>query len=274
MSSRSARASVLVLRALAIMVFVLPLAIMITGSLRQVGLPPGDGLSLLPADPTLSSFRDLDTVIPWRRLAWNSVLVSLVAVPVTVVVASWAGFAMANLPPRSRRVLLGLTVGLLMVPLPMLWIARFVLYLKLGVLGTLLPLMAPALAATTPFTVLLAYRAFRRVPPELFQAARLEGASAVRTWWSVGVPLTTATTTAIAAIAFTFHWGNFLDALLYVQRSAEATLPLGVGELASLDPTELPLMLAGAVVLSLPPVLALLAAQRWLLAAVDVTSDR
>ena len=74
----------------------------------------------------------------------------------------------------------------------MLWVARFALYLRLGVLDTLVPLMAPALAATTPFTVLLAYRAFRGLPPEQWEAARLEGAAALATWWRVGLPLTRA----------------------------------------------------------------------------------
>jgi multiple sugar transport system permease protein len=255
-------------------VFLAPLAFMVSGSFRRVGAVPPRGFELLPADPGLSSYTRLPDEIPLGTALRNSALVVAVAVPVTVVVASWAGFALSQLAPRSRRALLGLTLGLLMVPLPMLWVARFVGYLKLGLLDTLVPLMAPAFAATTPFTVLLAYRAFRRVPPELFEAARAEGAGALRTWWQVGLPLAGATTTAIGAIAFTVHWGNYLDALLYVRRQSHETLPLAVGKLVTLDPTELPIMLAGAVVLSLPPVLALLLAQRRLLSSVDLAGER
>ena len=257
------------LRLLVVVVFLTPLAVVLAGSLREVGTPPPVGVDVLPDRASLSSYDRLGDVVPLGRLLRNSLLVVLVAVPLATLVASWAGFALAQLPARSRRLLVGLTTGLLLVPLPMLWIPRFVLYLELGVLDTLVPLIAPALAATTPFTVLLAYRAFRRIPPELWEAARLEGASAVTTWWRVGLPLVTATTTALAAVAFVFHWGNYLDALLYAQSEATRTLPLGIGELATLDGVEQPVLFAGAAVLALPAVLALLAVQRPLLGLGD-----
>ena len=261
------------LRFAVIVVFLAPLAFMVTGSLRRTGIAPPEGLELVPRGAGLSSYGRISDFVPLGRLTLNSLLVVAVAVPVTVVVASWAGFALAQLPRRTRRGLLAVVIGLLMVPLPMLWVARFVIYLRLGILNTMLPLMAPALAATTPFTVLLAYRSFARVPPELFQMARLEGASALRTWWSVGLPLVRATTTAIAAVAFTFHWGNYLDALLYTQTEDKRTLPLGVAELAELDSGDLPIMLAGAVLLAVPAVLALLLVQRPLLSSVDLATD-
>lgn len=257
------------LRLLVVVVFLAPLALVLAGSLRRVGLPPPSGLELLPASPGLTAYGRLGELTPLGRLLRNSLLVVLVAVPLATLIASWAGFALAQLPPRSRRWLVGLTTALLLVPLPMLWIPRFVLYLEVGVLDSLVPLVAPALAATTPFTVLLAYRAFRRVPPELWEAARLEGASALATWWRVGLPLVGATTTAIAAVAFVFHWGNYLDALLYAQSEGTRTLPLGLGELATVDAAEQPVLFAGAVVLALPAVLALLAVQRPLLALQD-----
>ena len=259
----------LLVRALLIVVFLLPIALAVTGSLRRLGLPTPSGLELLPTDPSLSSYRDLGERVPLGLLIRNSVLVTLVAVPLTVLLASWAGFALAQLRDRPRRLLVGTAVALLLVPLPMLWIARFVLYLKLGVLDTLVPLMAPALAATTPFTVLLAYRAFRRIPPEQWEAARLEGASALRTWWRIGLPQVKATTTAVAAIAFVFHWGNYLDALLYAQYEDVRTLPVGLAELIELDGPDQPVVFAAAVLLAGPALLGLLLVQRALLSRTD-----
>jgi multiple sugar transport system permease protein len=253
------------LRVLVIVVFLTPLAFVLVGSLRRVGLPPPSGLELLPAEPGLTAYDRLGEITPIGRLLRNSLLVVAVAVPLATLLASWAGFVLAQLARRPRRLLVGAVVALLLVPLPMLWIPRFVLYLELGVLSTLVPLIAPALAATTPFTVLLAYRAFRRVPPELWEAARLEGASALTTWRRVGLPLVTSTTTAIAAVAFVFHWGNYLDALLYAQSEATRTLPLGIGELAVLDAADQSVLFAGTAVLAVPAVLALLAVQRPLL---------
>ena len=266
---RIARAAV---RVLVIVLFLAPVAFMASGSLRRIGLPPPKGFEVIPAEATLSAYGELGEQLPLGTMVINSLLVVAVAVPVTVVVASWAGFALSQLRRRSRRTILIIAVAVLLIPLPMLWVARFVGYVRIGVIHSLIPLMAPALAATTPFTVLLAYRAFTRVPQELFDAARAEGAGALRTWWKIGLPLVGATTTAIAAIAFTVHWGNYLEALLYVFGRSHQTLPLGVGKLAHLDPVDLPIMLAGAVIITLPPVLALFLAQRKLLSSVDLSA--
>jgi multiple sugar transport system permease protein len=96
----------------------------------------------------------------------------------------------------------------------------------------------------------------------------------VRTWWTVGLPQVKATTTAIAALVFTVHWGAYLDALLYVRSPGGRTLPLAVAQLRNLDPTELPVALAGAIMLALPPLLLLLLAQRRLLSTLDIAADR
>lgn len=261
-------------RLVLLVAFLAPVAFLVAGSLRRPGLPPPKGLELVPPGAGVSAYEELPEYLPLLRLVGNSVLVTAVAVPVTVLLASWAGFALAQLSDRPRRLLLAVTIVMVMIPLPMLWVARFVLYQQLRILDTPLPLMAPALAATTPFTVLLAYLSFRRIPPVLFEAARLEGASAIVTWWRVGLPLVRSTTTAIAAIAFVFHWGNFLDAALFAQGESSRTLPLGVGELAQLDPSDYSVLLAGAVLLVLPPLVALAFAQKPLLSSVDVSAER
>lgn len=259
-------------RVAVVVVFLAPVAFMVLGSLQSPGGAPGRGVPIVPEG--IEAYRSLASRIPLGRLLRNSAIVTFIAVPVTVLLASWAGFAIAQLGERARRASLAFAVVMLLLPVPVVWVPRFAAYVRLGVLDSYVPLVAPALAATTPFTVLLAYRAFRRVPPELFQAARLEGASALWTWWRVGLPLVRSTTTAVAAIAFAFHWGNYLDALLYVQTPEHRTLPLGIGELRGLDPADFPILLAGAVVLTLPPLIALALVQRRLLGAVDIAGDR
>jgi multiple sugar transport system permease protein len=257
------------LRAVVVVLFLAPVAFMVLGSLRGLDLPPLTGLDLVPDEPGAAAFRRLPEVLPLGRLVLNSLIVVGLAVPITVVVSTWAGFGMAVLGERSRRILVGVTVGLLVLPLPTLWVARFVLYRWFGVLDSLVPLVAPAFAATSPFTVLLAYRAFRRVPPDLWAAARLEGSSSLRTWWSVGLPLVRPTTAAIAALAFTVHWGNYLDALLYLRSPEHQTLAVGIAELKDLDPSDAPLALAGALLLTAVPLVLLALVQRRLFAAVD-----
>jgi len=244
------------------LLFLGPLVFMLLGSLRAPGLPPPDGFELLPRDATWTNFKTVFAFVPLGRHLVNSLLVVAVAVPVTVVVASWAGFAIATAAPRARRLLIVLSVVALMIPLSALWVPRFVMFRWAGLIDTLWPLILPALMATTPFYVLLFALSYSRVPTGLYEAARLENLSPFGVWRRVAWPLARPTAFAVAVLAFTWHWANFVDPLLYLSSGDKFTVPLGLSALQTLEPTNHPILLAGAVMVSLPPVVAFLAAQR------------
>ena len=245
--------------------FLLPLAALLAGSLRPAGLPPPTGLELLPRGATLENYRRLPELVPVWTWLRNSAIVVALATPITVLVASWAGFALRLLPARQRRLAVGASLAVLLVPASALWTGRFELYRALGGLDSFVPLVAPAFAATSPFFVLLYLWSFSAIPSSQLEAARLEGASAWRTYRSVALPRARSATLAVAVLAFTVHWANFTDALLYVDRQALSPLPLGLRLLQLLNPTDSPLLLAAAVVATLPAVLVFLLAQRLLL---------
>jgi multiple sugar transport system permease protein len=169
---------------------------------------------------------------------------------------------MVLLDPPARRLAVGLSLVLLMVPLAALWLPRFVLFRWLGVVDTYVPLIAPALLGMSPFYVLLFYWSYRRLPRDLVDAGRLEGLGAFGLWRRVGAPLVRPTTFAVAALAFVVTWGNFIDPVLFINNPDLATLPLGLRSLAALGPTGFPVLLAGACVATLPAVVAFALVQR------------
>jgi len=244
--------------------FVLPLAFMLSGSLRTPGLPPPDGVDLIPSPLAWENYRTVTGLIPlWSQMR-NSLLIALVAVPITVLVASLAGFAIAASDRITQRRLIVVCVVVLMIPVTVLWVPRFALFRWLGLVNTPGPLIAPALMATTPFYVLLFALAYWRLPRNLFEAARVEGASALTIWRRVAWPLGRGTTFAVAVLAFVWHWSNFVDPLLYLSSASSQTLPIGLRGLATLEPTMHGLFLAAAVLATLPPTIAFLLAQRAL----------
>jgi multiple sugar transport system permease protein len=246
-------------------IFMLPLYAMIIGSLRPLGLPPPTGLELLPRDLTLTNYARLAELVPLWTWLTNSALVVAVAVPVTVLVASWAAFGIRLLNRRARRVAIVTLVALLLVPATALWASRFEVYRTLGVLDTLIPLMAPALAASTPFFVLIYVWVFTGVPDSQLAAGRLEGASAWQLWRRVVMPQCRPATLAVAVLAFGAFWSNFIDPLLYIQNQPAYTLPLGLRLLQLLNPTEWPLMAAATVVATVPAIVVFLLAHRLFL---------
>jgi multiple sugar transport system permease protein len=245
--------------------FLLPLAFMLAGSLRRPGLPPPRAPELVPSDPSLESYRLAFELVDLARYTLNSLLVAAMVVPLSVLVASWAGYAMTRLPARHARALVAISLVALMVPLTALLVPRFAIFRALGLIDSYSPLVAQSLLGFSPFYVLLFYWSFRRIPAELGEAARLEGLSPLRTWWRLALPLVRPVTTAVALLVFVFSWGNFLDPLVYVFDERLFTLPLGLRSLAQLDRTNFPLLLAGSVVATLPVLVAFLYLQRFFL---------
>lgn len=243
-------------------IFLLPLAFMFIGSLRTPGLPPPDGFEWLPSPLRLTNYQTIFLFLPLWTFLRNSLIVVVVAVPITVVVASLAGFVIATGSRRTSRILIALSLVTMMIPATALWIPRFALFRWVGLVDTLVPLMMPALMATTPFYVLLFALAYSRVPRALFEAARLEGLSPAQVWLKVAWPVGKPVAFAVAVLAFAFHWSNFIDPLLYLSSEDSHTIPLGLRSLAALEPTNHPILLAASVIAAAPPIIAFLIAQR------------
>ncbi|MCU0755029.1 MAG: carbohydrate ABC transporter permease [Xanthomonadales bacterium] len=248
----------------AVALFALPLLLMLTGPLRTPGAPPPTGFELIPPNPSLKSYADAFSLVPLARSLLNSLWVCLWAVPLTVVCASMAGLALTLLEGRSRNLLIGLLLLAAVVPVTAIWIPRFLLFDALGLVGSHVPLIAPALMGGSPLFVLLYHVSMRRIPAELFDAARMEGAGILRIWWQVALPLVKPTTAAIALLSVVLFWGNFIDPLLYLRAERDLTAPPMLHALELLGPTNWPVFLAGAVVITAPVAVAFLLAQRFL----------
>lgn len=248
-------------------VFALPLMLMVSGSLREPGRPPPRSLELVPDPAVLAGYEAAADLGDLARATANSAIVAGLTVPLAVLVASWAGLAIALLPRRWSRALVAATLVALMVPLTALLVPRFALFRALGLTDTFAPLVANALVAVSPFYVLVYAVAFRRLPRDLWDACRLEGLSAVAVWRRVAMPLVRPVTAGVALLAFILTWGNFLDPLVYLYDRDLATLPLALRSLAVLDRANHPLLLAGAVIATAPVVVAFLVAQRSFLHA-------
>lgn len=261
MSPKLRRSLHVAVTAAVVAAFVLPLWWMIVASLRPVGLPPPRTIEWWPADPQWRNYAEIFRQVPMGRYALNSLLVVLVAVPMTLLTASLAGFGLSQLRGPWRNWLLIGAIALLMVPAPAVWLFRYQLLSWLGLLTSLWALVLPAFAAGSPLLVLLFYWTFRRNPPELYEAARVEGADAWTAWRKIAMPMARPTVAAVTVLAFALYWNDFTNPVLYLYRPSTYTLPVGLQILKQLDATNWSLLMAGAVVVTLPIVLLFLALQ-------------
>ncbi|MCB8946178.1 MAG: carbohydrate ABC transporter permease [Ardenticatenaceae bacterium] len=254
-------------------VFLLPLFWVIIASLRQVGLPPPTTIEWWPTQPHWQNYSQLFQLLPITRYLGNSLLVTALAIPITWLVASLGGFSISQLPPPWRRRWLIFSLVLLMIPGTAVWLFRFRIYQWLNLLDSVWALALPAFAASSPLFVLLFYWAFRRIPTELFEAARLDGASASKTWWQIACPLTHPTSIAIIILTFVMYWSDFVSPILYIYQPTNYTLPVGLQILKQLDPTNWPYLMAGSVLMTLPILLLFILLQRYFLQNLTLTKS-
>jgi multiple sugar transport system permease protein len=242
--------------------FIAPLAMMVLGSLRGPGQAPPRSLELLPSSPGLGGYERAFEAVPLWRALWNSLALAALAAPLAVLFASLAGFALARMSRRARRRGMVVVLALLAVPVSALWVPRFVIWEAIGLQDTRIPLLAPALMGGSPLFVLLYVYAFRRLPGDMLDAARVEGATAWRLWRTVAMPLVRPTTVAVALLAFALWWGAFSEPLLYLQAQEDQTAPLALRSLQQLGRSEWSAILAGATVVSAPVAVAFALALR------------
>lgn len=242
-------------------IFVLPLLWMAVVSLRPIGLPPPRSVEWWPGDPQWRNYAEIFRLLPMDRYLLNSLAVVIVAVPLTLLTASLAGFGLAQLKEPWRGRLLMVTVFLLMVPPSAVWLFRYQMLSWTGLLTTLWSLILPAFAGGSPLLVLLFYWTFRRMPVEMIEAARLEGADALVSWRRLAMPMAKPTSAATLVLAFALFWNDFTNPVLYLYRPQTYTLPIGVQILKQMDATNWPLLMAGATFMTLPVVLLFLVLQ-------------
>jgi multiple sugar transport system permease protein len=234
--------------------FLLPFIWMLSAALHPVGAPLPSSLRLLTSAPTARNFLRVWNLVPLGRFTLNSLQVVLLAVPLTVISSSWAGMGMARLPQAGQRRWVIISLAVLMVPGIALWSTRFLIYRQLGWLDSIWALIAPAWMGTSPFYVLMFYRAFRRIPSAMYDAARIDGAGVLQTWAWVILPVARPTAIGVALLSFVIYWGDFISPLLYLQSENHYTLPIALRLLEQMSRSDWPLLMAAVVWSALLPI--------------------
>lgn len=243
-------------------VFGVPLIWLLAASLRRPGSPPPITVEWLPDPVAWSNYVAIFELVPLGRYLVNSLILTALAVPLTVIVASWAAFAMAQLPARIRYGLLALAVVIRMIPITALWLPRFLVMSELHLIDTFAALLAPVWMGSSPLFMLIFYWSFRRMPTALIESARLDGLGALAIWARVAMPLARPAIVAVSVLTFVQYWSDFINPLLYLKSETRYTLSVGLRVLQQMDVTNWPLMMAGVVVMIAPILFLFALAQR------------
>lgn len=198
---------------------------------------------------------------PFARWLLNSVVIAVVSVVLTVIINLAAGYAFAKLRFPGRDLLFLLILSTLMVPVQVIMIPQFQVVVDLDLLSNPLGVVLPRLAEA--FGLFVARQFFLSVPDELIDAAKVDGASHLRTFWSIALPLSRPLIAVLVIFTFMFRWNEFVWPLIVLTDSNSYTLPIGLQFLIGQYSNDYGPLLAMTFVSTIPMLVVFVAFQRY-----------
>jgi putative chitobiose transport system permease protein len=216
----------------------------------------------LPGHPTLANYGKVLDTLPIGSFFINSILVSICVTALSALVSALAAYPLAKMRFRGREAIFYLLLATLIVPVQLTYIPSFVLAVNVfHYYDTILALVFPSLASA--FNIFLMRQAFKGVPNELIDAARIDGASELRIWWSVLLPIVRPSLAAVAIFTFVISWNDFLWPSLMLHTRENMTLPVGLAALQGLFSSDFRSIAAGVAMTVIPILVFFVAAQRY-----------
>jgi multiple sugar transport system permease protein len=205
--------------------------------------------------------------LPITRWFLNSILVSSIATALILIIDSLAAYAYARMEFRGRRTLFALLLATLFLPGMMFLVPNFLTVTSLGLLNNYAGVIFPGLAGV--FGVFFMRQFFQSLPKELEEAAFIDGANRVQTFFYIVLPLARPALATLGIITFLGSWNDFLWPLLILKDSDLLTLPPGLRTLQGAYTSEYGQMMAGAVITAIPVLLLYVLLQRYVVQSVQ-----
>jgi multiple sugar transport system permease protein len=224
----------------------------------------------IPVNPTLENFTSIfnDKSLPVVNWFVNSLLIASLFTTLILIIDSLAGYAYARLEFPGKNLLFGLMLATLVMPGIMFLIPNYLTIAKLKWIGSLQGVIAPGLSGV--FGVFFMRQFFQSLPRELEEAAYIDGASVLRTFVSIVLPLSKGP--IITLVTFLASWNDFLWPLLVLGGNREAlTLPVGLATLQGQYTFDYGKLMAGALVLTLPVLTLYAIFQRYIIRSISMT---
>ncbi len=263
-----ANAAVVLLTALTIA----PLLYMVIVSFMPRGESSNLPTPLWPSRWSLENYHELlvrrlidDAWFDYRIVPalFNSVAIAAISTLLGLLLTVPAGYAFAKLRFRGRERLLKILIASLVVPGQVAMLPLFLIFKQLGLVNSYAGVILPSLAGI--FAILFVRQATLAIPDEMIDAARIDGASETRIFVTIVLPLLTPIVVTLALFMFLGSWNDFLWPLIVLADQHLYTLPVAVAAIAREHSADGELMMAAAVVTTMPVLLLFLAMQRYYL---------
>jgi putative chitobiose transport system permease protein len=221
-------------------------------------IPP----QLIPHDPTFANYVRVWNQLPIARFFLNSLIVAGVTVVLNVLITSLAAYPFAKMNFRGRDLIFYLLLATFIVPPQLTYIPSYVLAVKVfHYYNQLQALIFPSLASV--FNIFLLRQAFKSVPNDLMDAGRIDGASELRIWWDILLPVVRPSLATVAIFTFVTQWNDFLWPSLMLQTMDHKTLTVGLAALQGMFSSDFRGTAAGVTMTVIPILIFFVALQKY-----------
>ncbi len=262
------RAILYLILALVAVIVLIPLFWMLATSIKPKNQLFTKEVQWWPANPTFDNYQKLldnpaTPIVTWFT---NSVVIAAIVTSLVLIVDALAAYAYARMEFPGRKILFNMLLFTLFLPGILFLVPNFLTINAIGLRNNYLGVILPALAGV--FGVFFLRQFFETIPKELEEAAHIDGANNLQTFWSIALPLAKPALATLGVITFLGSWNDFLWPLLILQDRSLQTLPIGLRSLQGSYTSEYGLMMAGAVVAAVPVLILYVVLQRFIVASV------
>lgn len=220
-----------------------------------------------PTEPQWGNFIEAFKVANMGALLASSLYIVLAVVPISLVISTMAAFAIGLLRMRASKYLLYLFVFGLTLPfggiiVPLYYLERF-----MGIYNTRLAIVLPLIALYMPFAVYWMRAHFVNMPPEISEAARVDGANTWDLFWQIHLPLAQAPIASLGILLSVWTWNQFLLALVLVEDPTQRTMAGALGAFQGHYATNVPLLCAGTILILVPTLIVFVVFQKQIITA-------
>ena len=224
----------------------------------------------LPETPRLYNYVEVFERVPWGAWMWNSTIVAGLSTIGSVLSASIVAYSFARFRYPGRNLLFMITLSTMMLPVEVTLIPLYLMFSKIGWMDTYKPLIVPSFFGGGAFLIFLLRQFFLTIPLDLDEAARLDGASYMRIFWQILMPLSVPAVATAAVLTFMGQWNAFMHPFIFLNTKAKYTVAVGIryfqavaGSSEVMEPTE-HLLMAATIMMTAPIIIMFFLAQRYL----------